>query len=330
MIELSVIIPTFNRANVLGDALESITLQTLDPSIFEVIVCDNNSTDKTKEIVHSFCDRIENMRYIKTEDPGLHVGRNRGYMESLGDILVYADDDIEAFPEWLSTIWSTFNNSDVVLVGGKNIPKWEVTPPTWVMDLWKPDDFHRRLCNYYSIIDFGESVMEIDPIYVVGCNFSVRKKVIKEARGFHPDGMPRELIKYRGDGESYISNFIKDLGYKAIYHPSASVHHKVSKERLTFEYLEQRGFNQGVSDSYTQLRDLHFKSKGQKRVSHNLFEDFIVTLKRFIYEYYCLNSRVRKSRKMYRKGYSNGFSYHQKQVLRDKTLKEWVIKETYL
>ncbi len=48
------------------------------------------------------------------------------------DILVYADDDIEAFPTWLAAIAESFQNQDVVLVGGKNLPKFEATPPEWI------------------------------------------------------------------------------------------------------------------------------------------------------------------------------------------------------
>jgi len=41
---------------------------------------------------------------------------------------------------------------------------------------------------------------------------------------------------------------------KCLFHPGASVYHKVSPERMTIGYFRQRGFNQGISDSYTQLR----------------------------------------------------------------------------
>ena len=133
MIQLSVIIPTRNRAETLFTTLVSIENQTLDQSLFEVIVCDNNSTDNTSDIAHSFADKFQHFKYIKTLEPGLHVGRNKGFQEAKGDILVFIDDDIEAFPEWLFSVNEAFKDEDIVLVGGRNLPKWEIPPGSIVV-----------------------------------------------------------------------------------------------------------------------------------------------------------------------------------------------------
>ena len=101
MIRLSVIIPTRNRAEVLERALQSIVKQTLPTDEYEVIVIDNGSTDGTKVIVNNFHKSIKNLVYIYDEHPGLHVGRHRGLLVAKTDLLVYADDDIEALPTWL-------------------------------------------------------------------------------------------------------------------------------------------------------------------------------------------------------------------------------------
>ena len=136
MIKLSVIIPTMNRANVLERALQSIVKQSLSNQAYEVIVVDNGSTDDTKAIVNNFDEHIENLVYIYDENPGLHVGRHRGLLAAKADILVYADDDIEALPTWLEGILESFENQSVVLVGGKNIPNFESTPPDWILEMW--------------------------------------------------------------------------------------------------------------------------------------------------------------------------------------------------
>jgi hypothetical protein len=60
----------------------------------------------------------------------------------------------------------------------------------------------------YSILDFGNAIQEISPDYVWGCNFSIRKEVLLKVRGFHPDGMPDEFLRYRGDGETSVSREI--------------------------------------------------------------------------------------------------------------------------
>lgn len=331
MILLSVIIPTRNRAEMLIDTLKSIYNQTIDQSLFEVIVCDNNSTDTTIEAAHSFANKFGNFKYIKTLDPGLHVGRNKGFQEAKGDILVYVDDDIEAFPEWLYTINEVFKDKDVVLVGGKNLPKWEVEPPDWAIEMWKPDKEGNRMLGSFSIIDLGNQIKEINPSYVFGCNFSVRKNVIKETQGFHPDGMPQEIIEYRGDGESAVSAYINQQGYKTIYHPKASVYHFVSKERLTLNYLRKRSFNQGVSDSYTIIRNPKYPSYKKKINVKSILKKILLRLLRFFKNDPKESiTKVNIYQKAMAEGHKKGFDFHHQRVKDSPELKEWVMKNNYL
>jgi glycosyltransferase involved in cell wall biosynthesis len=116
---LSVIVPTRNRVDTLCLVLDSLCRQTLSQSEFKVIVIDNGSIDDTCEMVRRFQQRIAHLYYYYDASPGLHVGRHRGFQEAQADILVYADDDIEAFPSWLQTIRESFEDGEVALVGGK-------------------------------------------------------------------------------------------------------------------------------------------------------------------------------------------------------------------
>jgi len=331
MIKLSIIIPTRNRATLLKLTLNSIVKQTLNQSLFEVIVCDNNSTDNTYEIAHHFANKFRHFRYMKTVEPGLHVGRNTGFQNSKGDILVYVDDDIEALPDWLFTVNEVFKNEEIALVGGKNLPKWEIAPPDWALDMWKPNKDGNRISESFSIIDFGDAIKEINPFYVFGCNFSVRRSIIAETQGFHPDGMPQEIIQFRGDGESAVSRYIEQKGYKVVYHPNASVYHLVSNERLTMDYLWKRGFNQGVSDSYTSIRNpkpasskiiIIFKSKLKKvlqcllNFSKNKHQE---TVNEFNIWYKAMVD-----------GHREGFNFHQQRVKESPELKAWIMKDNYL
>src|SRR5688572_28322760 len=98
---ISVIIPTLNRSGLLQSTLSSLTKQTLPSNHFEILVIDNGSTDKTQDVVSGFRSSFRHVSYILESNPGLHVGRHRGLRESHGEILAFADDDIEALPTWL-------------------------------------------------------------------------------------------------------------------------------------------------------------------------------------------------------------------------------------
>jgi glycosyltransferase involved in cell wall biosynthesis len=332
MLDLSVIIPTRNRSKLLDTTLESITRQTMDIFLFEVIVVDNASTDNTKEIALSYTNKL-NIKYIYEPKPGLHEGRHVGLKNAISDILVYADDDIEAFPEWLETIYTVFQKQkDVVLIGGKNLPKFEATPPFWIVEMWNNSNNLGYLLGDLSILDFGNTPKEISPYYVFGCNFSIRKQVVIDAGGFHPDGMPFELIRFRGDGETYISKYITDNHLKAFYHPLASVYHWVPISRMTEDYFCKRRYSQGISDAFSLLRSNNKKILAAKHE---------YKIKRFIKIFFGIKQleeltqlmkllKLTEKEKAFNRSYQLGYDYLVKCYNLDVEVKNWILKENYL
>jgi glycosyltransferase involved in cell wall biosynthesis len=331
-IKLSVIIPTRNRSDLLHKTLFSIVNQTLDNSHFEVIVVDNGSTDNTEEVTNKFSTLL-NLVYIYEPKPGLHEGRHAGLRTSKSEILVYADDDIEAFPEWLETILKVFNKDEkIVLLGGKNLPKFESSPPFWILEKWYNRTNLGQVLGDLSILDFGNEEKEISPYYVFGCNFSVRKQIVIDAGGFHPDGMPFELIKYRGDGETYISQFVENRDLKAYYHPLASIYHWVPNSRMTEEYFCKRNYIQGISDAYSELRNESNKKSNKSKIINKL-KLFLKVLSGYEQIKYLLEIKTETNKtdfeKKLIKSHQNGFIYLSKCYQHEKEIKDWVHKENY-
>lgn len=97
---LSVIICTYNRANYLKQALESLTVQTLSKDKFEVIIIDDGSSDNTREITESFCS-VFPMKYFYQKNVGLASARNHGIFAAQREILLFLDDDDVATPTLL-------------------------------------------------------------------------------------------------------------------------------------------------------------------------------------------------------------------------------------
>jgi glycosyltransferase involved in cell wall biosynthesis len=310
-VKITIIIPTRNRSKLILKALDSVVNQTLSKKYFEVIIIDNGSTDDTKYIVYGFIEKIDNLVYIYDENPGLHIGRHLGLLAAKTEILVYCDDDIEATPTWLEGILESFEDKSVALVGGKNLPNFESTPPSWLLKIYEKRP-KQKILGHLSILDFGDEIKEINPNFVFGCNFSIRKTILMEAGGFHPDGMPQDIIKYRGDGESYVSRYIMDKGYKTIYNPKASVYHLCSKNRMTKKYFAQRSFNQGISDSYTAIRSNQtrwlIKAKLKILILKYLFAKDVQIEQQYI----------------------AGFEYHQNEAKNDPSLIEWIKRENYI
>lgn len=108
----SVIIPTFNRADALGRALDSLVLQTFQN--FDVYVCDDGSTDHTTEIVDQYRSKL-NINYIYDDNWGGPARpRNHGIKSSVGEWICFLDSDDWWYPTKLECCTNVLNKADVI------------------------------------------------------------------------------------------------------------------------------------------------------------------------------------------------------------------------
>ncbi|MDA8430927.1 MAG: glycosyltransferase [Geobacteraceae bacterium] len=96
-IQVSVVIPTYNRAGFLREAIESVLAQTY--TNFEIIVVDDGSTDGTQELMTSL---YRNVRYLRQENRGPAAARNNGINNAAGEFIAFLDSDDIWLPEMLS------------------------------------------------------------------------------------------------------------------------------------------------------------------------------------------------------------------------------------
>ncbi|MES9936336.1 MAG: glycosyltransferase family A protein, partial [Sedimenticola sp.] len=96
--QISVIIPTHNRADLLERALKSVQAQTLPP--LEVIVVDDGSEDHTREMVS---EKFPRVRYLQQPNRGVSSARNLGISEARGDWIALLDSDDEWLPSKLAS-----------------------------------------------------------------------------------------------------------------------------------------------------------------------------------------------------------------------------------
>ncbi|WP_084186861.1 glycosyltransferase [Andreprevotia chitinilytica] len=94
-VTISVVIPTYNRAELLRYTLESLRQQTLDKTQFEVIVVDDGGSDNSEAVVKEFADDL-NVKYFWQEDDGFRAGkaRNIGTAIAVGKYIVYIDTGV--------------------------------------------------------------------------------------------------------------------------------------------------------------------------------------------------------------------------------------------
>ncbi len=247
---ISVIIPTYNRAEMLAKTIESFINQTYPKERYEIVIADNNSQDKTKDVVEHIKKTSDvNIKYIFEQRQGVHYARNKAAMVAGGDILYYTDDDMVADKELLMEISLCFlEDNRVGSATGKVLPLWEAEPPEWVL----------RLCQnaYLSLHDRGDGFFISDDDFgVYSCHMAIRREIFFECGGFNPENTAGEWI---GDGETGLNIKIREKGYRFAYNGKAITYHMIPPSRMTQEYLNKRLANQGNCDSYTEYKRHRF------------------------------------------------------------------------
>lgn len=114
--QVSVIIPTYNYARFIGEAIESVLAQSYRD--FEIVVVDDGSTDQTKEVV----SRFPEVRYLSQVNKGIAAARNTGLASSQGEYLVFLDADDRLLSRCLEVgVGSLRDNPACAFVSGQ----WE-------------------------------------------------------------------------------------------------------------------------------------------------------------------------------------------------------------
>lgn len=100
--QISVVIPSYNRSRILKDCLTALTKQDLPAKNFEVIVVDDGSKDDTKKIAKKFTEKHKNLRYFYQKNQGQGIARNNGVSKAKGTIIVLIGDDIIVREDFLT------------------------------------------------------------------------------------------------------------------------------------------------------------------------------------------------------------------------------------
>jgi glycosyltransferase involved in cell wall biosynthesis len=136
--QASVVIPTYNRSDKLSKTLETMTEQDIDPSMFEVIIADDGSSDDTVDVVKSFAGRLR-LKYYFQEDEGFRAGaaRNGGARLAAAPILIFLDSGTLAGPGLVSAHLAVHAASEE----RRAVIGYCYGYDAFREDLWVPDSF---------------------------------------------------------------------------------------------------------------------------------------------------------------------------------------------
>jgi glycosyltransferase involved in cell wall biosynthesis len=239
--DISVIVPTFNRAASLDALLTDLRHQSTSVQ-FEVLVVDNGSIDATRDVVarHMACDL--RIRYLQERRSGASHARNTGIAAATAPTLAFMDDDVRPRLDWVASIARAFDaHPEVDCIGGRVEPRWPCPPPRWLTQVhWPPLALQ---------VARGTS-MYIDREHAAAClitaNFCCRAAVFRELGGFAPD--------FRRDEDRELNLRMWRAGKRGMFVNSVVAFAEIQPDRLTKRY--HRAWYHVTGASHARLRYL--------------------------------------------------------------------------
>jgi glycosyltransferase involved in cell wall biosynthesis len=250
--DVSVIVATYNRCDVVRGAVESLMNQDSRGTSYEVIVVDNNSTDATRRTLEELCSKYENLSYHFEPQQGVSYARNRGIAAARAPILAFTDDDIKPASNWVASVSEGFRRfPEADCIGGKVLPQTATEFPSWLTSKhWTP----------LALLDMGDEPLVLDVLNgpgLVAANLAVRAAVFKEVGLFQPE--LQRVKSFIGSLEDH--EFEMRLGAakkRLMYLPELIVYAQVLDERLNKAY--HRRWYRGHGYFYALMRNQQFES----------------------------------------------------------------------
>ena len=268
--QLSVIIPCFNGADTIAVQLEALALQQWSGS-WEVIVCNNNSTDNSVAVAQKYKDRLPNLRIVDAfAKQGVAYVRNVGIAAAHSNAFVICDADDEVAPGWLAAMGEALSKYDFV---SGSLEFTKLNEPWRVQ---KHEDKQTKLPGSHQETPFFA--------WGNGCNFGFTRKVVDTVGKFDESLIFGEDIEF--------SWRVQQAGFKLYFIPDATIHYRL-RHGLIANYIQSRNWAKAavaVSNRYGLLKGKFVKIKlllgGWKSllvllVKTRTKEDCVIWMRRF-------------------------------------------------
>jgi len=231
-VDASVVICTWNRCESLRRTLETVTEFRVPAGLtWELLVVNNNCTDRTDEVCAEFKDRLP-IRVLHEPNPGLGRARNHALRHAAGVRILWTDDDVLIDPGWLAALYSAFDRHQADWVFGPSEPEWSGPLPGW---------YSPEFRGYFAVLDYGDKpfiVTSIDKPFF-GLNFGGTKAAHETLGGFGND------FGYKGTsggvGED-VDMFKRALlaSMRIVYTPDARMRHIIPEARMRKQDMRRR------------------------------------------------------------------------------------------
>ncbi len=196
--EISVVIPAYNEEDSIIQTLYSLTNNIISKSV-EIIVVNNNSTDKTEELVNA-----TGIQCLLETKKGIAAARNAGLAKAKGQIILNADADSIYPPDWINEMTKPFFNDEKVAV---------VYGRLAFIPIGKTGRFTYFFYEYFAdFFRFLNKYLKDEAVNVYGFNSGYRREQGLQVDGFnHPP-------QTGTDGDGWIALKLRDQGYGKLFY----------------------------------------------------------------------------------------------------------------
>jgi GT2 family glycosyltransferase len=222
-VDVTVVIPTRNRAHWLPDCLGSLAAQETSASV-EIVVVDNASGDATQRVIAEWAGGDPRVRGVREEKLGRSAALNAGMRVARGSLLLFTDDDVRADPGWIDSFVQLFRrHPDAELAGGAIFP----VPK----DLSWPPWFSERAVVAIGAIEYeGERPLtEFENLW--GANMAARRELFDrigtwdEELGVRGEDHPRN-DRPEGNEDTELQMRLLSVGGAVWYCPGSIIRHR--------------------------------------------------------------------------------------------------------
>jgi glycosyltransferase involved in cell wall biosynthesis len=225
---VSVVIPVLNAEEHIKDLLVALQNQAHTPENTEIIVVDNGSNDRTRDIGRDF-----DVVLLKETKRGPGPARNMGLDYASGEIIAHLDADTIPTRRWLAELTAPFSDPSVMITAGKTL-------------IFQPETPAQKFFAGHNLYD-AEVVAERDFVpYAPSLNIAVRRQAAVEVGGWAED-MPT------AEDMDFCYRILQRFPTDIIYQPSAVLFHKIPPD---MDSLRRKAWVYGEGSAHFVLKNL--------------------------------------------------------------------------
>jgi glycosyltransferase involved in cell wall biosynthesis len=233
--DVSIIICTRNRAESLRLTLRSIAACVVPADVtVELLVIDNGSTDHTRDIVLQAEMQNLSLRYVLEPKPGQSHARNSGLANSVGQVILFTDDDVRMPLNWIEGMCRP------LLTGETDVSVGEVSIPPCRMAPW-------LLGGLQAWVASTQTLNLEDPPYMVGANMAFARAILSKVAAFDVELGPGAL-GFADELQFFLR--LKTAGFRVRGAKGVCVEHFFDLDRLNHHSFMAMADRMGRSDAY--------------------------------------------------------------------------------